>query len=378
MTRMIAGLTAERVRGDIDVLSRAGLDLDHFVQEAVGAVGRAVPWVGACVGTHDPASLMLTSARKYGALTPNRDDDLLFGQLEYGFGEFTSFRSLVHHDIRAVSMLQLPKDVVDGSPRTHQLIRPVYGFTDEARLLMRDDTGMWGCLALFRDDGAPFAEDDLTFLESLSAAFARGVRSGILTRLGAAETEAPSARGPAVVVVNAAGEIAQISRGATQVLEELATLGDAGAPYGIIAGMASAARAMATDSEVPLPTARLRMPSGHWQVLHASPMDGPDGATGDVVVTIEEARPPEIVALVVAAFGLTPREREVTRMVLQGCDTKAIAVALHVSAYTVQDHLKSVFAKAGVRSRRDLIARVYFDQYVPRMGAAVGPAGFFM
>lgn len=230
MTRMIAGLTAERVRGDIDVLSRAGLDLDHFVQEAVGAVGRAVPWVGACVGTHDPASLMLTSARKYGALTPNRDDDLLFGQLEYGFGEFTSFRSLVHHDIRAVSMLQLPKDVVDGSPRTHQLIRPVYGFTDEARLLMRDDTGMWGCLALFRDDGAPFAEDDLTFLESLSAAFARGVRSGILTRLGAAETEAPSARGPAVVVVNAAGEIAQISRGATQVLEELATLGDAGAP----------------------------------------------------------------------------------------------------------------------------------------------------
>nr|WP_046317075.1 helix-turn-helix transcriptional regulator [Mycobacterium sp. UM_Kg1] len=375
---MIAGLTAERARGDIDVLSRAGLDLDHFLQEAVGAVGRAVPWAGVCVGTHDPASLMLTSARKFGALTPNLEDDLLFGQLEYGLGEFTSFRSLVHHDIRAVSMLQLPQGAVEGSPRTQQLIRPVYGFTDEARLVMRDDTGMWGCLALFRDDGVAFAEDDLTFLASLSEAFARGVRSGILARIGAAQAQAPAARGPAVVIVNAAGEIVQISRGAAQVLEELATPGDTGAPYGVIVGIASAARATASDASLPLPSARVRLPSGHWQVLHASPMDGPDGATGDVVVTIEEARPPEIVALVVAAFGLTPRERDVTRMVLQGSDTKAIAAALHVSAYTVQDHLKSVFAKAGVRNRRDLIARVYFDQYVPRMGAAVGPAGYFL
>lgn len=378
MTRMIAGLTAERARADIDVLSRAGLDLDHFVQEAVGALGRAVPWAGACVGTHDPASLMLTSARKYGALTPNVEDDLLFGQLEYGLGEFTSFRSLVHHDIRAVSMLQLPQDVVAGSPRTQQLIRPVYGFTDEARLVMRDGTGMWGCVALFRDDDIPFAPDDLTFLESLSEPFARGVRSGILTRLGTVGAQDTAAPGPAVVIVNSAGEISQISRGAAQILEDLARPGDAGAPYGVIVGMASAARAMATDATAPLPTARVRLPSGHWQVLRASPMDGPDGATGDVVVTIEEARPPEIVALVVAAFGLTQRERDVTRMVLQGCDTKAIAAALHVSAYTVQDHLKSVFAKAGVRNRRDLVARVYFDQYVPRMGAAVGPAGFFL
>jgi DNA-binding CsgD family transcriptional regulator len=66
-------------------------------------------------------------------------------------------------------------------------------------------------------------------------------------------------------------------------------------------------------------------------------------------------------------YKLTEREQAVTRLVLQGNSTVEIAEQLVVSAHTVQQHLKSIFDKTGVRSRRDLVGKVFFAHYEPRL-----------
>ena len=88
---------------------------------------------------------------------------------------------------------------------------------------------------------------------------------------------------------------------------------------------------------------------------------------------LEAARAPELAPLIADAYGFTQRERRLTELVAQGFSTSEIAERLHISAYTVQDHLKSIFEKSGTSSRGDLVARLFFEHYAPRLTSASEP-----
>ncbi|SHH08494.1 helix-turn-helix transcriptional regulator [Streptoalloteichus hindustanus] len=68
-------------------------------------------------------------------------------------------------------------------------------------------------------------------------------------------------------------------------------------------------------------------------------------------VLVRPAPPPERLAAL-----LSPREREIARMVGLGHTNKAIATVLEISLYTVSTHLRRVFAKLGVSTRAAMIA----------------------
>ncbi|WP_433802784.1 AAA family ATPase [Actinomycetospora sp. CA-084318] len=56
---------------------------------------------------------------------------------------------------------------------------------------------------------------------------------------------------------------------------------------------------------------------------------------------------------------LTPREREVVRLVAQGLTSREVAAALYVTPKAISYHLGNVFAKLGVTSRRQLWGRTF-------------------
>jgi DNA-binding CsgD family transcriptional regulator len=103
-----------------------------------------------------------------------------------------------------------------------------------------------------------------------------------------------------------------------------------------------------------MPTMRVRARSGQWLTVHASRLTGPPGEQR-ISIVIEEADASSTMPMRLSAYGLSPREAEVATLVLRGTSTRAISATLHISEHTVQDHLKAVFDKVGVRSRRELV-----------------------
>jgi DNA-binding CsgD family transcriptional regulator len=181
----------------------------------------------------------------------------------------------------------------------------------------------------------------------------------------------PAAEGPGLLLLTNDLELVGMTPPAERLLQEIAgELPRRDLPLvvtAVAAGLQRLERCASPPAQL-MPRVELRSRNGRWLVAHASRLAGAgQESRGDIAVILEAAQPAQVAPLLLAAYALTPRETEVAALVLAGQSTEAIAAALVISPFTVQQHLKAVFDKASVRSRRELVARVFADQYAGRM-----------
>ncbi len=359
----LANLSAAVVRS-----CRLGLDPDALRAAVLPQLRKALPIDALWWATADPTTLLFT--RGYREELPE-DSGPYFVENEFLRNDVNKWTDLARDTVGVGTLMRATSSQPTKSARYRDIFAPL-GLQDELRTVLRVRGACWGFICLHREAAqATFSPAEVRFVQQLGPHLAEGIRMGLLRQ--ACALEHPAA-GPGLVLLTADGGVAGMNASAGGWLEDLG-----GRPDGSdlpIEISALATRLRQLDAAQPaLPRLRVRTRSGRWAVLHASWMASQEGQT--VAVIVEEAAPADVAPVIMAAYGFSQQERTITQLVCQGRSTRQIAETLHVTADTVQDHLKSVFDKAGVHSRGELVATVLRREYLPRAiaGATLDRSG---
>lgn len=107
--------------------------------------------------------------------------------------------------------------------------------------------------------------------------------------------------------------------------------------------------------------------------LHAAMLSS---GGNQVAVIVDRARPAEVSRILVEAYGLTRRQREVLGLLLLGRSMTQIARGLGISEHTANDHRKAIYRRIGVSSRSELAGLLQAEQYDPRSWREMPPSPY--
>jgi DNA-binding CsgD family transcriptional regulator len=228
---------------------------------------------------------------------------------------------------------------------------------DELRAAAVDEHGCWASFELMRgSDDRPFELDDANLMRDAARILARRLRKASVS---ASDGGGIDAGQTGVVLVDENLQPQGFTRAASEWFAQLKAREHTESTllpthvYGVVGRLLAAESG---DDPGRPPRVRVRTGSGRWAIVEAARVEGMSNA---VAVTVHGATAEDILALVVGAHGLSARERELVALVLEGLNTRELAERMFISRYTVQDHLKSVFDKLGVRSRRELVTGMF-------------------
>ena len=256
-------------------------------------------------------------------------------------------------------------DAVGGELSRSLLWRDVlcrYGIGDVASAVFADQFGCWGFLDLWRNTTAePFTDADAGFIAAVAGRLTTALRRcQARTFVDPATAHRPDL-GPVVLTLDDDLRISSRTAASRAWLDAL--LPQAPDQKAIPASVYNvAAQLLAVEQGVDAhpPFARTHLADGFWLALRAARLSS-DQSLADraatIVVTIEEASAAERLELFGRAFGLSLREYELLGLLATGSDTRAMARQMSLSEHTIQDHLKSVFAKTGGHDRITVLSR---------------------
>lgn len=348
-----SGWAVEQAQRRIDGLATDGLSWSEFGAAVIGVLADIVPHDAACVATVDPNSGLFTSLVRSEI---DESEDELFMEIELTQPDPITLTTLA----ATAAGVGILGDHLGGDPRSNprcrDLLGPHFDLEHELRGVARVRGRMWGATALYRAPTRPgFTPDEAAALAALEGAMARGVQRCALTEANGAIDTAPAiigpVDGPAVIVVDEHGHLRQATEAGEARLAGLGPYRPDRLPTAVRHTAAAARNNHAGERAM----VQARLVTGEWVVVRAGPfVSGLDD--GWIAVTIEPADVTSMLPMLIDAHGLTEREGEVVQSVVAGASTTEIAAGLGISAYTVQDHLKAVFRKVGVVSRRQLVA----------------------
>lgn len=350
-----AAATRSRARADIVRIVHHGTSLADLTRAISHSLRRAVRFDGTCLLTVDPATLLPTGEIVENGLPPWARVRLT--EIELGEPDYNKFRVLARAGIPAASLSAATDGDLGRSVRQRD-VRGPNGFGDELRVVLTGPTGCWGTLTLLRGADRPdFSAADVRFVASLADTVANGVRRATLLT----DTTPSDGATTGLLVLAPDDSIELSNQGAQQWIAELSPPDASALPVAIRAVAIQTRRVAAGEADAHA-SARVHTRTGRWAIVRGSLVSG-----DRVAILLEAARPAELATAIADMYGLTDRERAVTALVARGFATKEISARLHLSTYTVQDHLKTIFDKTGTSSRGELVARLFVDHFLPRL-----------
>lgn len=367
---MLGGPALDNLAEAVALACRSGLDDQALRAAVLPRLRKVVPIDALWWATADPATLLFTRAHREEL---PEDSGPYFVANEFLHEDVNKWTELAHQQTGVATLMEATHGHPGRSERYRDIFAPLR-LEDEMRAVLRVRGACWGFLCLHREAAqARFSPAETRFVQRLAPHLADGIRMGLLRQ--ACELQEP-ANGPGLVLLAGDGAIAGMNQAAGRWLEALGGRADGSDLPVEITALATRLRHL--DPAHPgLPRLRVRLGQGGWAVLHASWMDA--DVAGVTAVIIEAAPAAAIAPMIMTAFGLSDRERTIAGLVCQGLPTREIASQLHLAVDTVQDHLKSVFDKTGVRSRGALVATILQRDYLPHTNAGepIHPSGSF-